>query len=131
MPGALSFSTAELAALQAAQDAHMMDACTIDAYSTGAADAYGNPSDSWASGSEMDCGFEQAKPREIMGTTRVPEWDARLRLPIETSVDPRDRITVTKRHGVAVTPVTYEILGSPRRGPSGLVVDLVRITDGS
>lgn len=131
MGGELSFSTDELAAMQVAQDAHMMDACTIDAYSAGAADAYGNPSDGWTSGSEIACGFKQAKPREIMGTTRVPEWDAQLRLPIDTAVDPRDRITLTKRHGVAVTPVTYEILGSPRRGPSGLVVDLVKITDGS
>lgn len=131
MSDELAFSSDELAAMQAAQAAHLMDSCTVDAYAAGSADAYGNPSPTWTAGDEIDCGFRPVRPREVMGLTQVPEHDAELRLAIDTSVNPQDRITITKRHGVAVTNVTYEIVGDPQRGPSGLVLQLKKVVDGS
>ncbi len=131
MSGELSFSAAELAGLQAAQQAHMMDTCTVDVYTDAGADAYNNPNPSWVSGSALACGFMATKDDEGNAAGDVPVRDARLRLPIATVITSKDRITITKRHGVSITPVTYGVVGTPQRGPSGLVVALELVTDGS
>lgn len=126
-----SFSTSELTAMQAAQDGHMMDTCTVDAYADGGPDAYGNSDPSWTPGSAIVCGFKPVKVAEGLEASEVPLKDAVIRLPIGTSLTNLDRITVTHRHGVAVTNVTYAIVGEAKRGPSGLQVDVKRVTDGS
>lgn len=127
-----AFSVAELAGLQAAQDAHMMDTCTIDVYTNAGADTYGNPNPSWVAGSPMACGFQPSAIDEELDTSHVPTIDAKLRLPIGTTIDPQNRITITKRHGVTLSPSRrFEIVGEAKRGPSGLVLDLKAVTDGS
>lgn len=126
-----SFSTLDLAGMQAAQDAHMMDTCTIDVYTIGSTDAYGAPVPTWPAGSPLSCGFHVFKVDEVLGQTMVPTADAQVRLPIGTALGAKDRITVTKRFGVAVTNVSYVIVGDAVRGPSGLVVNLKRVSDGS
>lgn len=131
MSGELSFSSTELAGLQTAQQAHMMDTCTVDVYTDAGADAYNNPNPTWVAGAEQPCGFMTTKDDEGNEAGHVPVRDARVRLPISASVTSKDRITITKRHGVAVTAVTYAVVGTPKRGPSGLVVDLELVTDGS
>lgn len=122
-----SFSTAELAGLQAAQDGHMMDTCTIDAYTESTLNAYGMPATSYVSGSAIACGFEPATPKEGAGSADAPMMDARLRLPIGTTITAQDRITITARHGVSITATTYEVVGDVKRGPSGLWLDLKRV----
>jgi len=109
----------------------MMDACTIDAYTDGGADDYGNPNPTWVSGSEIACGLHMLDVAEVLDASNVPTVDAKLRLPIATSIDPRDRITITKRFGVAITAEKYIIVGQPKRGPSGLVLELKAVVDGS
>lgn len=127
-----AFSTDELAGLQAAQEAHHMDTCTIDVYTDAGADAFGNPNPSWVAGSALACGFQPSVPDEELDASHVPVFDAKLRLPIGTTVNPQNRITITKRHGVTLSPSrTFEIVGEPKRGPSGLVVELKAVTDGS
>lgn len=124
-----AFTATELAAMQAHQAAHMMDTCTVDAWSA-ADNAYNLPNVTWTSGAAMACGYEVMQPDEAMATTTdAPVFDARLRLPIDAVVDPKDRITITKRHGVAVTPIVHEVVGDAERGPSGLVVKLRKVTD--
>jgi len=126
-----SFSTLDLSGMQAAQDNHMMDTCTIDRYTDGGTDPYGAPTPTWVSDDPIACGFHVFKVDEVLGQTKVAIAAAQVRLPIGTTLDLKDRITITKRHGVAVDNVSYAIAGDPVRGPSGLLVDLERVTDGS
>ena len=123
------FSTSDLAFMQATQEAHMMDECTIDVYTEGAANELGLPGVSYVSGVAVKCGFEPVKPEDGVGAADVPMLDAKLRLPVSTSITPHDRVTVTSRFGVAVTSVTFEVVGEVKRGPSGLWLDLVKVTD--
>lgn len=124
------FSAAELAGMRATQDAHMMDRCTVDAYSDAGAGTYNYPQPTWTPGQEIRCGFQAVAVDEALAQgADVPTVDARLRLPIATALGSKDRVTVTRRHGAAVPPVQYEVVGEPKRGPSGLVLDLRKVTD--
>ena len=131
MANEAAFSTAELASMQGTQEAHMMDSCTIDVYTNAGTDTFGNPNPSWVAGSPIFCGFQATKTDEALDESNVPTIDATVRLPIGTSINPKNRITITKRHGVTVTARHYEIVGEPKRGPSGLVLELKAVTDGS
>lgn len=131
MSGELSFSSLELAGQQYAQQAHMMDTGTVDVYTDAGDDAYNNPNPSWVAGTPTACGFMATRDEEGNEAGKVPLRDARLRLPIGTTITAKDQFTLTKRHGIAITPVTYAVVGTPKQGPSGLVVDLELVTDGS
>lgn len=131
MAGDLTFSTDELTGMREAQADHYMDSCTIDVYTDAGADAFGNPNPSWVSGSEIDCGFQPMDPDEVLESSDVPVADGKLRLPITSNISAEDRVTITKRHGTDTTDVTYEVAGPIMRGPSGLVVYLRQVTDGS
>lgn len=131
MAGELAFSPTELAAMQAVQEAHMMDMGTIDLYTDAGADEYGNPNPSWPAGVVTACGYEPVKPEEGMDNAQVPLFDARLRLPLSSVISSQDRFTLFQRHGVAITPITHEVIGEPKRGPSGLWCELKVVTDGS
>ena len=121
------FSKTELKRMQGTQAGAMQDVCRVYAYSS-APDAYGNPSPTYTAGSPVVCGFKPTS-REVQGSGEVDMVDAKLRLPIATTLDSRDRIEVTHRYGVAITPEMYEVFGPPERGPSGLVVDLKLVTE--
>lgn len=123
------FSTAELESMQDTQTGAMMDAAIVLTRAAASGD-YGYGPATYTAGSTLACGFDP-KPREVMGDTQVEMSDGRLRLPIATTVTHLDRVKVTKRFGVTTPAQTYEILGQPRRGPSGLVLNLRRVTDGS
>lgn len=129
MSGELMFSSAELAAMRSVQDAHMMDTCTIDVYTEGAANDYGAEVVSWVSGAAIACGFHPVATDELLDSSDVPVLDAKLRLPIATVIASVDRVTITQRHGVAVPAVQYELMGEPLRGPSGLVCELKMVVD--
>lgn len=106
----------------------MQDTAIIMTYVAGTGD-YGYAK-SYTTGATVVCGY-QAKAKEVMQDTQVVMTDVILRMPIDTVISNRDRVKVTKRFGVAITPETYEILGAPERGPSGLVLKLRKVTDGS
>lgn len=127
----MALSADELAAMQETQEAHMMDACYLLRYVAGALDDYGKPT--VVPGNdlvEIPCGYS-SKSREVMDDAQVVLTDAVVRLPIDTVIDARDRIQVIRRHGEAIAPQTFEIIGEPQRGPSGLVLNLRLVTDGS
>lgn len=108
----------------------MQDTCVVLTYASVAKDLHGRPQASWTANTPTKCGFDP-KPggAEAMGTAQLPLYDASLRLPLSTVVDHLDRVRVSHRFGVAeVAPITYEIVGQPRQGPSGLVLRLKRIT---
>lgn len=112
----------------------MQDTCVLQPRTTGAADNYNLPTETWPDGSSYACGLKPRDRDEAMDAAEVPLVDARLRLPLsaEASLSNVDRIKITRRFGVTLsTPISYEIVGPPRRGPSGLVLDLKQVTDGS
>lgn len=129
-----AFDSSELALMQAAQEAGMMDTCVVLKYVEGATDAYGMPLRTWVEGAMTVCGYdgrrhvEQGVPGGT-GGAQVALTDGRIRLPLETEISIVDRVRVTQRFGVLLeTPVDYELSGEPRRGPSGLLVDVRRVT---
>jgi len=123
------FTADELAALETDQEAHMMDTCTIGSYHA-VPDGYGIPTPTYRAGSPTICGLNENVRQEVQGRGEVVMVDAVLRLPVGTVIDSRDRITITHRFGsqLAVQPV-YNIIGAPRRGASGLLLNLALVTE--
>ncbi len=123
-----TFSSAELAAMKAAQEAHMMDKGKIGRYAR-TYDTDGNPKETWTlDASEVSCGIDQSPGSERRRPDMtVVTWDAVLRLPSGTNIDAKDRFTLTKRFGATVTNVTYEVAGPIEQGPSGLRILLKKV----
>lgn len=118
-----AFTPTELTRMQTTQDSAMQDTCRIGVYRS-VEDGYNNPTPEYVYSEALACGVEHVRVDEVQGTGAVPELDARIRLPIETVIDERDRVMVTKRYGVAIAnPAIYEIEGPVKRGPSGLVLE--------
>jgi len=118
-----AFTTTELSRMQATQEEAMQDTCRIGAYRS-TEDGYNNPTREYVYGELTECGVEHVQVDEVQGTGAVPAIDARIRLPIATTIDERDRVMVTHRYGVEITdPAIYEIEGPVKCGPSGLVLE--------
>lgn len=128
MTATKAFSTAELTALREAHTAHYNDTCQIGVLST-TQDTTGYPAPTWTYGSTIECGFDPAGGREREGADKtVLRSDATLRLPIGTSVNQKDRVKIISRHGSTLSPAeTYQVTSLAMRGPSGLVLDLVKV----
>ena len=125
----MPFTPGEMADLQLTQDGAMMDTCVIVIWSQGAADTYGKPKNVYTPGDQLACGFNATARREVMDGAQVAITDAQMRLPIGTEIGHLDQVQVTHRHGVRLsTPLTFAILGEPRRGASGLLLNLRSVT---
>ena len=119
-----AFSATELAGMQATNESAMMDTCIVQGY-TATTDPFGQPTVTYVDRSPIACGFNPKGGREVAGEDTAPIiTDASVRLPIATIVDRKDRVKITHRFGVVIAPQVYEIVSEPRRGPSGLVLDL-------
>lgn len=119
----------ELTRMQETQNGAMQDTCVILDYNS-TADSWNNPTENYVMRtSSISCGFEPIKTSETHGSGEVPLFDARLRLPINTTIDAKDRIRITHRYGEAVTNKDYDIVGPVKRGPSGLVLEIKLITE--
>lgn len=123
------FTTAELNAMQATQVAAMQDRAVLEVRSAGTSDyGYGH---SYQDGATTVCGLHMSPSREVMEAGQVAMPDARLRLPLGTALANVDRVRVTHRFGVALaTPLVYDVIGLPERGPSGLQLNLRLATAG-
>lgn len=125
------FTSDELDRMQSTQEGAMQGTCNILVYSS-MTDDYGNPKAVYTAGGDVECGLEHVQPKEAQDTGEVPMIDARLRLPIDTEIDERDRIQVTHRFGEELdSPQVFEIAGPVKRGPSGLVLLLKVVDDGT
>lgn len=111
-------------------DDRMFDECYIERHSSTSTDAQNNPIDVYTDEGPYACGYKPEVPREGMGLAQVELRDAVVRLPLSVTPPGRlDRIRVTKRYNVALSPIiSYEVMGTPRPGPSALVVDLKKVT---
>lgn len=126
-----AFGTEELERLQGTQEGAMQDTCLVLVY-VSMTDKYGLPKPVYGDGYEVACGLELVRPNERQGRGEVPVIEARLRLAWDSVIDERDRVKVTHRFGVELaSPQTFEIVGPVVRGPSGLVLNLRVVTDGS
>ncbi|HLA87368.1 MAG TPA: hypothetical protein VJL10_05075 [Anaerolineales bacterium] len=122
--------------MQSTQEAAMMDECYLRRWTAGTEDEYNLTSNATypAAAQPTPCGlvFGNSKHTELMQATQAPMIATMIRLPLTTTLDPKDRIKVTKRFGVTeTTPKTYQIIGHPKAGPSGLLVMVEIVTDGS
>jgi len=117
----------DLANLQTYQNASMFDTCIIQSYFA-ALDDYGAEVAVYTDGNAIACGVNMSPSKESRTTTmNVERIDATIRLPIGTSIKATDRVKVTHRYGVAITAIVFEVVGSIRRGPSGLQVDISQV----
>lgn len=129
----------ELERMQGTQEGAMMDTGIILKFTeTNRTDEYGMPVSPFVEGPVTVCGFdgnpkpEQNAPAGGGNQTQVEVSEARLRLPIDIAIENRDRVRITHRFGVLLEkPIMLELTENPRRGPSGLLVDVRRVTDGS
>ncbi len=130
--GMNKFALDELTRLGETQESSMQDVCQIGSYVPPYEDDYGNSVKRYLYSAEMFCGFRHISPREAQATTFVPMVDGEIRLPLDTEVKASDRIKILERYGRRLTVAeVYEITGPVQRGPSGFVVGLVVVTDGS
>jgi hypothetical protein len=115
--------------MRTAQTGHMLDTCYINVYSR-TFNSYGEPVEVWSSPlTTTACGLDMRPGSETPGEDYTSlAYDATVRLPIGTTIDTRDRITVTKRFGeTLVTPLVFRIEGPIQRGPSGIRLALRRV----
>jgi hypothetical protein len=133
-----AITPAELDRMAEVQASAMMDACELLRRSEGAPDAYGLPSVTYTVIATSACGLEHSQIKagassESGGTerlgTQVPTEMRLLRLPKDAEVAHVDRIRLTKRLGFSITPVVYEIVGTPQLGPSGLLATVQKVTE--
>ena len=125
------FTPTELTRMRSTQDGAMQDVCRVGAYQS-ADDGYNLPGATYVYGVEVVCGLELVRPTEEMASGEVPVINAHLRLPLATAIDERDRIRVEQRYNEALaTPQVFEIEGPVERGPSGVVLQLRLVDDGS
>lgn len=115
----------EIAQMRVTQQAAMMDTCRRLVWTYIGDDELGNPIYDYVPGATLVCGLNPDPATELAGDTQLTVADARLRLPIGTVLDNRDRLEILTRNGEALSPtLVYEILGQPRRGVTGLILDL-------
>lgn len=104
----------------------MQDACKIASW-TKSTTAYEPEGSYGAYGSEIACGFNANPSREAAGPDATLT-EAVIRLPIGTAIDETSRIQLTKRLGIALSPVQYfAVVGAPRIGHSCLTVNVKRV----
>lgn len=123
------FTAADLTGMKAAQVAHMMDTCKLQA-NVQTKDSHGQLVDTWpVDGSELVCGLDMRPGSERHGVDMsVLTYDATLRLPITSAPDEKDRVKITKRFDEAISPeLVFNIVGPIQRGPSGIRLLLKRV----
>ena len=123
-----SFRNEELERMKATQEAGMMDLCIFMRYSE-TPDSINHPTPTWTDDATTTiCGLDPTGGNEQRGNNRtMVRWDAKLRVPLGTTFDLRDRVRIILRFGKPCTAITYEVSGPADVGPSGMVVPLMKV----
>lgn len=123
-------SQAELNAMADTAESSMMDTCVVQTVSE-VADAVGGMTQTWTDGSAIDCGvrFTSERRQETIEVAGVRyDVDATIRVALDVTVTPKNRIKVTHRYYQALgTPWVFEVLGVARRGPTANVLKVRQI----
>jgi len=124
----LLFSSGELAEMRATQEAHMMDEVVRMVWSS-TKDVLNADVSTWTDGKIIACGIDMTGGAEERGSEKIAvTWDARLRLPLGTTFDMRDRFRISSRFGQPTnTNTVYEIASPAEEGPSGIVISLRKV----
>ena len=125
----LFFTTDDIEFMRDCQNAHMMDTCVIQARVL-TVDTFGEMVETFPADSlPVYCGLDMSPGSERhMPNGAVITYDAAIRLPIGTVVNPVDRIKITKRfQETLAVPLVYEVMSPLQQGVSGLRFALRRI----
>jgi hypothetical protein len=122
------FTSKELSDMRTAQDNHMMDEGYRMVYGA-TRNSFGEPVETWtAEANALTCGIEmKAGNEQDKETMTTVNYDAVLRLSIDTTIEPKDHFKLTKQYGEAVTNIEYEIVSPLQRGPSGIRILLRKV----
>jgi head-tail adaptor len=124
----LLFSSGELAEMRGAQEAHMMDEVVRMVWSS-TKDALNADVSKWTDGKIIACGIDMTGGSEQRDSGKfMVTWDVRLRMPLGTAFDLRDRFRISSRFGQPTnTNIVYEIVSPAEEGPSGIVISLRKV----
>lgn len=123
------FTADDLDFMREVQDGHMQDTCVVLSFAAGSQNEFGEyDAPTYTAGSAIDCGLEMQPGFERDGSEMtLIEYDAVLRLPIDTTVKETDRIKVTDRYAENTDDLTYWIVAPIQRGPSGIRLRLKKL----
>lgn len=124
-----SFTAEEIEDMRGAQTGHMLDECVVLAYTLGALNEF-NEADApvYISSDPVLCGLEMRPGSRRFGEEMtVIQYDAALRMPLDTPIKETDRIQVVGRFSEFHEFPTYEIVSPIQRGPSGVRVYLRKV----
>lgn len=120
------FSTGELNSFQDTQESLLQDTCNIYTYAS-TQNSYGEPTVTYTVASGIPCGLNMTNGIETYrGSVIKTETDAVIRLPMNTNISVLDKVEITKRFGVTITGLMFEVSEQPRRGVSGIQIRLKR-----
>lgn len=110
----------------------MFDTGQVLKYSSPGNDAYRIPGKSWTAQTAIKCGYTMGAPAELMVKSSVPFRKSKVRVPLGTEVESRDRFRLTHRNGRELDPtIDFKIIGDPLQGIGNLVLYVEQVTDGS
>lgn len=125
----MSIAPPNFPALRAVQQLHMWDTIRRQQYSRTINDA-GQPVETWSEVAvDLDCGYEPQNGAESSTVARtIVTWDATIRLPVTTVLDPKDRVLLTRTKRETLSPpILYSIVGPVQTGPTALLVRLRKV----
>jgi len=126
------FSSSDLERMRSTQFSAMMDLCTVRSWSP-TIDSLGSEVEGWTLRTNVPCGLDvssnvQSEQRREVGTAVTIAATLRLSIEDGQGLSAKDSIIVTHRNGELLTPqLSYGLDGPPKRGPTGVVVSLVRV----
>jgi hypothetical protein len=125
----MTISATQVAQMKATHVSLMGDTCQIGTYASTTSDAHGQPTETWTYATAISCGVDISKTirqQQAQGADMSLAFiDGRVRLPLGTTLNRRDRIKVTKMAGTTLTTaLVFEGVGEPRPSHTALMVDV-------
>lgn len=114
-------------ARRTAATATMTDTCKLGLVTQDTSTTYETETVVWSTG--MACGFRAARMDETDGA-QASTGEAEVRLPYGTACTGFNRVQITHRGGVAITPIYYRIKGEPDAGPTATRLRLIAMGTG-
>lgn len=129
----MTFTPGELSQLKATHESHYSDTIIVQTFTSENLDTFGDSVNAtYTDGSSISALFSpkgSSERRLQLPEMRVSEFDAVLHLPAGTTITDKDRVKITHRYGVALSPaLVYSVTGTPLEGISGTIVALKKVT---
>ncbi len=121
-------SQTDIAAMILIQRQSLHDTATLKKFKQGSPDDYGYISTGFDDTVGVACGFKSKSVNDTMGNTEISTLTAELRLPIDIEITGLDQILLTHRYGTEITPVLFNVSGTPIIGVTGIIVQLIKVT---